>query len=199
MFAFFFLLFGATLMTCKKEYSDEGGLSAQYSFTGSPGGCTNATVNGIYTAGDTVAPANTVLLFVNVTRKGSYSISTEKINGMTFSASGNFPDTCTSCSLLLEAHGTPDSAGTFTFHVPGTTGCNFNLTVKDLAAASYSLAGSPGDCSSPATQGTYVVGKSMNQQNLVTMTVNVTTPGKYAISTGPVNGLSFSGAGRWTA
>ena len=196
------LLCMAVIITCKKEYSYEGGLLAQYNLVGSPQECTGATVSGTYTTGTaTIDSINTVLLYVDVKQKGKYNITTEQVDGISFAASGVFPDTCSNCGLLLTCKGTPDSAGIFTFHIPGTTGCYFSVTVSDsnIVTADYSLSGAPNDCSNPVEQGTYIKGKSMTTENVVTINVEVTTPGKYNITTDKVNGISFSASGSFTS
>src|SRR4051812_1000367 len=176
----------AVIVTCKREYSYEGGLIAQYNIVGSPQECTGVIVNGTYTAGaSTNDSVNTVQLYVNVTHKGKYNITTEQVDGISFSNSGVFPDTCSNCGLLLSCQGTPDAAGVFTFHIPGTTGCYFSVEVKDsiVAIADYTLSGAPNDCGNPVEQGSYIKGKAMTTANVVTINVEVTTPGKYNITT----------------
>jgi hypothetical protein len=132
-------------------------------------------------------------------RKGNYNITTERVDGISFSATGVFPDTCSGCGLLLSCQGTPDSAGVFTFNIPGTTGCYFSVTVSDVATAGYTLSGAPNDCSNPVEQGTYIKDKAMTKDNVVTINVNVTTPGKYNITTNKVNGISFSASGSFAS
>jgi len=71
--------------------------------------CSTATVNGVYAPGIALTSANTVVLNVNVTGVGTWSISTAPaVNGIIFSESGNF--TATGAQLItLTASGTPPS------------------------------------------------------------------------------------------
>ncbi|HEU4632460.1 MAG TPA: hypothetical protein VFS22_00655 [Flavisolibacter sp.] len=75
-------------VSCQKELSNEDAAkangTAKYSFSGGTGSCTAASVTGSYTAGTAVTAANTVSLNVTVDSIGSYSVSTNTINGLTF-------------------------------------------------------------------------------------------------------------------
>lgn len=68
------------------------------------------TILGTYTAGVPVTSANTMTLYAQVTKIGTYSITTLPNNGVTFSASGTF--STLGCQLItLTASGTPTAAG----------------------------------------------------------------------------------------
>ncbi len=64
--------------------------------------------------------------------------------------------------------------------------------------AVYTLAGAPGACSLPIINGIYTAGTALNASNTVILTVDVTTIGTYAITSGTANGITFSGAGSFT-
>ncbi len=61
--------------------------------------------------------------------------------------------------------------------------------------AIYSLQGTGGNCPTAQINGTYNTGVGMQPTNNIVLQVNVTTPGTYALSTGIVNGIQFTGAG----
>jgi hypothetical protein len=91
--------------------------------------CGSAEIFGNYLEGVELTADNEVTIDVNVTVIGGYNI-TGTINGMTFSAAGNFTTTGLS-TVTLQADGIPVAAGDF--NVPltgGTAGCNFALTVN---------------------------------------------------------------------
>ena len=91
------------------------------------GNCTAYTVNGTYTEAVALTTANTVQLTANVTVIGSYSISTNTANGITFSASGNFT-TLGVQTILLSGSGTPTAASTDLFTpVVATGACAFQI------------------------------------------------------------------------
>ena len=106
-----------------------GGGTAVFTLAGAPGNCTPGTVSGAYTVGTALNSADSVVIQVNVTTVGTYSIGTSTLNGMTFSAAGTFSATGTQ-SVTLKGTGTPTSAGSFNFPVSaGSSNCSFSVTV----------------------------------------------------------------------
>ena len=102
-----------------------GSGTAVFTFNGAPGYCTTATVSGVYTAGTALGAGNTVVIAVNVTTAGSYTISTGAANGISFSGSGVLA--LGAQTITLTGSGTPVAAGTNNF-TPGTNGCAFPVT-----------------------------------------------------------------------
>jgi hypothetical protein len=104
--------------------------NATYALSGSPGNCTAATVNGIYTAGTALTASNTAVINVNVTSPGIYTIATTTVNGISFSASGTFNITGPQ-QVTLMGTGTPTaSGGPFNYPVSGGGNtCGFSVTV----------------------------------------------------------------------
>lgn len=134
----FALLLSFFFVSCEKELSIEnggtGGGTAQYSFNGGTASCTGAILSGTFTAGTPVTAANTATLSVTVDSVGSYIISTNTINGISFSGSGVFTSKGVQ-NITLTASGTPTSSGTFTF-TPGSNGCTFNVIVNSSGGGS---------------------------------------------------------------
>jgi hypothetical protein len=94
----------------------------------SAGSCTPYTPSGTYTQGVTLTSANTVGVTVTVTTPGTYIITTNTVNGVSFSSSGTFTTTGTQ-NVTLNGSGTPVSAGAQNFAVTfGASTCNFSLT-----------------------------------------------------------------------
>jgi len=189
------------LISCKKEITNGAnpGGTATYSLAGAPSGCTAPAVAGIYSVGTALTYANTITLTVDVAVKGTYAISTTSANGVRFSSSGIFANTGIQ-PVVLTGSGTPVRAGNFAF-VPNTNNtCNFSVSFgAGGAAAVYTYAGAPGNCTAPTISGTYSTGISLGASNYVDLAVNVTTPGAYTVSTNSVNNISFSGSGSFTA
>jgi hypothetical protein len=100
---------------------------AEYSLQGAGSNCFSSSVNGTYAAGTTLSVSNTIIINVNVTRIGSYSIATTAVNGIIFSASGNFTTTGNQ-SVTLQGSGTPGNAGSSVINIPGSSG-NCSVTV----------------------------------------------------------------------
>ncbi|MGQ0737933.1 MAG: hypothetical protein ACT4OJ_02630 [Bacteroidota bacterium] len=99
---------------------------------GDPGACTGATLNGTYLTGVALTSANTADVQVNVTTAGSFSITTNTVNGYSFAFSGSLA--LGTQTVTLVGTGTPVVAGTnaFTVTIAGTppSTCTFNVTVQ---------------------------------------------------------------------
>jgi hypothetical protein len=87
--------------------------------------CGSVVPQGTYTAGIALNSSNTIVLTVNVTTAGAYSVSTDLQNGVTFRGSGLFSATGPN-SITLTSTDTPLSGATFPYIIAG--GCAFNVT-----------------------------------------------------------------------
>ncbi len=182
--------------------ANTGGSSGSAAFTlnGSPNACMNAAVQGTYTQLTPVTAANKVNIQVNVTTPGTWSLTTNTVTGLTFSGSGTFTTTGAQ-TISLNAAGIPTTAGSQTFSVTtGTASCTFALTVVPgtVTPAAFTLQGAPGSCMTASAQGTYTQGTPLTSANTLTVSVNVTTIGPWAVTTNPVAGITFAGAGNFT-
>ncbi|MEJ7627498.1 MAG: hypothetical protein WKF35_11585 [Ferruginibacter sp.] len=175
------------------------GPPAVYTLGGTGSTCTGANVSGIYAVSVPMLPGNTATIDVNVTTTGSYSFTTPIVNGISFSASGDFTITGPQ-TVTLNATGTPTAAGTVNFTVSGNSGsCTFPVTISNAPSlAVYTFGGAGSTCTGFVTAGTYSAGTALNATNTVTINVNVTTVGGYAISTTAANGVTFSKLGIFT-
>lgn len=96
-------------------------------------GCNGAVQNGIYKLGVPLTATNTVTLPVDVTVLGSYSVKTDVVDGISFSASGVFTGTGPQ-NITLYGTGTPTSTTTKTMTITSnsqgavSTKCSFSLT-----------------------------------------------------------------------
>lgn len=108
--------------------------SAAYTFGSTAGVCTGATAAGTYIAGAALGSANTVAIQVNVSTPGSCSITTNTVNGMSFSHSGVFTNPGPQ-TVNLVGSGTPVAAGSFTFTTAVTGGCTFVVPVTNPAGS----------------------------------------------------------------
>lgn len=107
-----------------------GTTAAVFTLAGSPAACSNYIVQGTYKTGTPLsASANTLMLQVNVTTAGSYSITTTTVGGMKFSGSGSFTTTGLQ-NITLTGSGTPTTAGVNTFPITaGSSNCSFVVNV----------------------------------------------------------------------
>ena len=92
------------------------------------GNCSPITASGIFTQGIALDPTNTIQVQVTVTQAGAFNLSTNTINGVTFTKAGSFASTGVQ-NVVLTGTGMPVNAGPQTFTVTmGSTACNFNIT-----------------------------------------------------------------------
>jgi hypothetical protein len=103
--------------------------------SGSPNPCI-ATVAGTYHSQTPLSVSNSISMSVYVTVPGNYTIQTNKVNGMVFSASGTFTN-LNQQYITLVGSGTPLSPGSFTLtpqivgpHPLGGQACSVNINVQ---------------------------------------------------------------------
>ena len=112
-------------------YTPSGGCSFSITIAAPPPpasftyNCSGVGINGTYVAGIALNSSNTVVISVNVTVAGTYSVTTSSANGVTFSASGVFLGTGTQ-NITLTSTDTPTAAG-IVFYSFGS-GCLFDIT-----------------------------------------------------------------------
>ena len=124
----------------------------------------------------------------NVTKTGTYNLSTSTNNGITFSANGTFGSTGDK-DITLTATGTPISAGNYSF----TTNTNPSLSFTRESVQ-------------PSTGGQAIVTDYSIGQNILdqtpgtkqTIIANVATAGTYSITTNTISGARFIGSGTFT-
>ncbi|MCZ2460403.1 MAG: hypothetical protein LC128_12360 [Chitinophagales bacterium] len=186
----FSIRFGNSACIVSVNVLPAGTGAAVFTLSGSPGNCTNAQVDGVYSTGTALSYNNTVTISVNVTTIGTYNISTT-YQGMTFSGNGSF-STPGIQSVTLNGSGTPTTGGANVVPITaGSTTCSFTVNVLSPAEGTIS-------CGNAIVKGLYVVSTALVAGDSVLLEVNVTKAGAYDISTDNVNGFSFSGSGEFT-
>jgi hypothetical protein len=171
---------------------------ASFTLAGAPNACQNIEVDGNYLYGNTLTSANFVVVNVNVTAIGAYTISTDTIDGIYFSGSGTFTKTGAQTVNLIGT-GTPQSPNNLTFTPKAdSSNCTFNVSIlTPQPAATYVLQsgfGNPNPCLYSVT-GAYFSSTPLTRTNNVSILVYVTVVGNFSISTNTVNGMSFSYTG----
>jgi len=102
---------------------------AVYDLNSSSGNCMDDTVYGSYIKGIALDSNAIVKIEVNVVSTGTYSITTNVINGYSFSTAGTFLQTGVQ-SIYLIATGTPLNEETDQFNIStGTSSCDFSINV----------------------------------------------------------------------
>lgn len=108
--------------------SGTAGSTSVFTFPDAPGSCSNFTVAGTYQAGVVLTSANLINgVQVNVSKTGTWFLSTLPNNGITFSGSGTFTTTGLQ-TISLMGSGTPITSGPFNYS-PGNNGCSFTVAV----------------------------------------------------------------------
>lgn len=107
-----------------------GGGPAIYTLDVTGGACSGATYTGTYTAGTALTSSNVVLVSVTVITPGTYALTSNTVNGMTFSGSGNFTSAGVQ-QVALTGSGTPAASAVFNFTATaGISTCTFSVTVN---------------------------------------------------------------------
>ncbi len=178
---------------------------AEYLLSGSPNNCASPAINGTYTEAKALSSSNSVVINVSVITPGDYSITTDTIGGISFSASGTFSTTGDQ-QVTLSAAGTPSLSGFYYFTlIAGASQCTFRIAViSPDPLATYVLesgvgAGNSVFCTPQSIQGTYTANVPLNASNTITITAYPTVLGNYTISTDLFNGIIFSASGSFTA
>jgi hypothetical protein len=100
---------------------------ADYSLSGAPTTCMNFSVKGLFITNIALDTSNRVEIQVEVTVPGTYSITTNTVNGYSFSAAGVFTATGIQ-TVPLAATGKPIAAGSNSFTVTAAaSSCSFTV------------------------------------------------------------------------
>ena len=201
-----FFLLAALILACQKELSRErgnGGTPSDGSLQGSPGNCLGSVVGGTYKKDTSLNSTNYIDVVVNINIPGSYTISSDTVNGFSFHATGTFTSAGLD-TIRLSGNGKPLIAGTNTFNITyDTTTCQIPVTTilgtSGGGSAVFSLNGTPGNCTGATVQGTYTALVATSAANTATINVTVTTAGSYNITTTTVNGITFNASGTFAA
>jgi hypothetical protein len=165
------------------------------------GECLPKSVAGTYIKGKNLADTNNIEVTVRVTETGSYTISSDTVNGYSFKASGNFVDTGLRVVKLI-GMGQPITGGNDRFIIR-FDGSNCLVEVNALDDGTDGSDGPAdfllhGDCSNVKVLGDYIVNSALTDSNRVVIQVQISKPGSYSINTSTTNGYSFAGSGNLT-
>jgi hypothetical protein len=188
------------LTSCTKELSHENaGIPSEGSLQSASGDCLPKNVAGVYEVGKALTASNYIEIQVDVTKTGSYTISTDTLNNVYFRATGVFTTTGLT-TVTLKGNGTPGGDGIDTYTV-SYSGTECTVAVSTLPAgaggpAELTLQGAPNACTSFNLSGAYTQGVLLaGSGNNVVLNVNVTKIGTYNITTTASNGITFKGTG----
>ena len=126
---------------CTKTTPDTSTPLAEYTI-GTGGNCTGAIVSGRYVADTALTDANTVTVTVDVSVIGPFLITTNTVNGISFSKTGTFTSTGPQ-AVILTGTGTPVAVDSTNFTVSALTGlggsCTFSVTAVQGIPPDYYL------------------------------------------------------------
>ncbi len=126
---------------CVKKTIDTPIILAEYAL-GSGGNCTDAIVSGRFVADTALTSANTVTITVDVAVPGPYWITTNTVNGISFSDINTFTSTGPQTAVLTGT-GTPVDTGTVEFTVTPLNGsggsCTFPVSTVQGTPPHYYL------------------------------------------------------------
>ena len=184
------------LIACQKgihwDFPSEGTLTKDVN-----GNCLPVMALGTFMAHKAINDSNFLTVNVDVTVPGTYTITSDSVNGYAFKALGIFSKKGTT-TVTLTCSGTPLFAGTDHFTISYNNSiCEASVMVKTdtVPSAAYTLFGSQGNCMDDSIKGSYIKSVTLDTANKVIISVNVTVPGSYLIVTNTVNGYHFSGEG----
>jgi hypothetical protein len=191
-------------ISCQRElYFDNNAapLTAVYTFNSANDSCTAFEIHGIYQAGVALSDSNTVTLKINVTKPGTYKVSTFPVNGVLFSDSGSF-NSAGIQNVVLKGRGIPADTSTYVFKT-ALGGCDFSINFSGQSTANsarYIMQGAPDNCAGFNVAGIYRAGTALDSSlNYVTVNVNVISPGAYMISSPEINNMRFFKSGNFTS
>ncbi len=112
---------------------------------GTGGSCNNTAVNGTYKQGIALGSADTINIDVDVIESGSWNVSTNTVNGYSFSGNGTFTSPG-SQTITLYGSGTPLALQTDSFTATADTAgsfttCSFSVDVDPIIVGDYLLGG----------------------------------------------------------
>src|SRR5205085_1272109 len=87
---------------------------AAFSLSGTPNSCSHAIASGSYKKATALTSQNQLSLEVNVTKTGAWNLSTDLVDGISFSAAGHFITTGIQ-SIILYGSGKPAQEGNYLF------------------------------------------------------------------------------------
>ncbi|HMJ48702.1 MAG TPA: hypothetical protein VK498_15325 [Ferruginibacter sp.] len=127
---FWFLSLLILLNSCSKEYSCED----CYILKQLPIDCQAIQINGVFRQAQGLDASNYIEITVQFNKPGYYYFLTEKVNGISFSAVGNY--TVGLQIIKLMGTGTPTQSGIFNYKVNNNISCAANILVENQPSPS---------------------------------------------------------------
>ena len=189
----------AGLYSCSKTDSAIDASVGSLKVNDTTGDCFPVIIHGTYIAGVPLNSDNYIDVEVNVTAAGTYTISTDSINGMSFKGTGRLGYTGVN-RIRLYSYGKPLQAGLTTFNIDyNGTHCSASMIVGSLPSGAFSLKDTSGNpLGAAAVTGAYTAGVQLGADDSVMVQIFVTKTGSLFLSSNNNDGISFSGSGVFT-
>ncbi len=182
---------------CQRELFFDG-ISTGYLKKDAAGNCQPITANGVYTIDSVLNQFNYVEVQAEVVMPGTYTITSDTVNGYSFAGSGKVIKGAN--TIRLYGTGKPVAAGVNSFTVTyGSSVCSFKVTVANTPLAEFSLAGAPNECKGVYVNGQYYKDTALTAANQITLLADVSRPGKYTVTATTGNGFQFTVNGTFTS
>lgn len=152
--------------------------------------CNLITVEGEYMIGQVLRDTHKMILEVNVTSTGYWSIATNTINGYSFRGSGMF-DAPGVQQIVLLGTGTPLTAGTNLFGLTTNSDSATRMSCTDISITVKNIRYTV-DCSTVSFTGVYKQDEPVTASHTAKLSVNITATGETLIKTNTVNGVYFT-------
>jgi len=196
--SFYLLIFSFSCqrsITLDEEISSAGFFQKDFN-----GNCKPVIIAGNYSVAQNLNDSNYIEAEVNITSPGSYLITTDTVNGYFFKATGTFT-TEGLFTIKLPGFGKPVLADTDHFIIKYNSSiCEVYVHVTDTGKpASFSFEGAPNVCMNDTVYGSYIKGITLDTSAKVKISLNVTTPGTYSITTNTVNSYKYSSSGTFSS
>jgi hypothetical protein len=164
----------------------------------SSGNCSDVIVSGTYNKDQQLNDSNSIEVNVNITSPGSYTITTDTVNGYSFSATGTVLTTGLT-HIKLKSAGAPVIAGEDHFTIKyDTSFCEADVLITEpVHEASFTFEGAPDICANDRVYGNYITRVALDSNSYVIINLNVTEAGSFTILTDTINGYYFSGSGKF--
>ena len=156
-------------------------------------------MNGTYTAGVALTTDNYIDAWVNVTSVGTFSVSTDSANGMSFSSMSGQRFGVTGLNEVLNfytamANHLYVDFTILTVQYDGTS-CTVPIMVGGLPPGAFFFDKTGTGLTNANFIGTYTAGVALNSADSVVMKIDVLKAGSVFLISNSVNGITFSGTG----
>jgi hypothetical protein len=165
--------------------------------------CAPVTASGNYVADKEVSDSNYLIVSLQITVPGTYTVYSDTVNGFYFKGTGEVESAGTT-KVKLACGGKPLLADTSYLTIfYNNSQCQATIVVNGDAletdSAQFSFQNNQNNCLADTVYGTYFKNVPLDTSSTVSVSVNVLLPGYFKIFTNTVNGYSFAASGQFAS